>query len=109
MPRAAAMSQLTREHDLDPVAAENLLRYIADQEIATTAVPDDRTILIERIRDELGGWRVVSLLRLKQNSCAVGDGDHGEDSRVRRPGCRDDVVRRTDWSCGFRRRMHRRM
>jgi ATP-dependent helicase Lhr and Lhr-like helicase len=61
MPRAAAMSQLTREHDLNPVAAENLLRYIADQEIATVAVPDDRTILIERIRDELGGWRVCIL------------------------------------------------
>ena len=61
MPRAAAMSQLTREHDLDSLAAENLLRYLADQEIATAAVPDDRTIVIERIRDELGDWRVCVL------------------------------------------------
>ena len=29
--------ELTREHDLDPQAAENLLRYLADQELATTA------------------------------------------------------------------------
>src|SRR5581483_11187301 len=32
-----------------------------DQEIATTAVPDDRTIVIERVRDELGDWRVCVL------------------------------------------------
>ncbi len=56
--RNAALSRLTREHDLDPKAADNLLRFLADQELATTAVPDDRTIVIERCRDELGDWRV---------------------------------------------------
>ena len=61
MPRNAAISRLTREHDLDPQAAENLLRFLADQELATTAVPDDRTIVIERVRDELGDWRVCVL------------------------------------------------
>lgn len=61
MPRNAAISRLTREHDLEPQAAENLLRYLADQELATTAVPDDRTIVIERVRDELGYWRVCVL------------------------------------------------
>src|ERR1700749_2929023 len=61
MPHNAALSRLTREHDLDPQAAENLLRYLADQELATTAVPDDRTIVIERVRDELGDWRVCVL------------------------------------------------
>jgi ATP-dependent Lhr-like helicase len=61
MPRNAALSRLVREHDLDPTAAENLIRYLADQEIATTAVPDDRTIVIERVRDELGDWRVCVL------------------------------------------------
>jgi ATP-dependent helicase Lhr and Lhr-like helicase len=61
MPRNAAISRLTREHDLDPMAAENLLRFLADQELATTAVPDDRTIVIERVRDELGDWRVCVL------------------------------------------------
>ncbi len=61
MPHNAALARLTREHDLDPLAAENLLRYLADQELATTAVPDDRTIVIERVRDELGDWRVCVL------------------------------------------------
>ncbi len=61
LPRNAALSRLTREHDLTPVAAENLLRYLADQEIVTTVVPDDRTIIIERSRDELGDWRVCVL------------------------------------------------
>jgi ATP-dependent helicase Lhr and Lhr-like helicase len=61
MPHNAALARLTREHDLDPQAAENLLRFLADQELATTAVPDDRTIVIERVRDELGDWRVCVL------------------------------------------------
>ncbi len=61
MERNAAVSRLTREHDLDPQAADNLLRFLIDQEIATTEVPDDRTIVIERCRDELGDWRVCVL------------------------------------------------
>jgi ATP-dependent Lhr-like helicase len=61
MPRNAALSRLVREHDLDPMAAENLIRFLVDQEIATTAVPDDQTIVIERVRDELGDWRVCVL------------------------------------------------
>ncbi len=61
MPRAAAVARLVEEHDLHPLAAENVLRYLADQELATTIVPDDRTILIERVRDELGFWRVCLL------------------------------------------------
>jgi ATP-dependent Lhr-like helicase len=58
MERNAALSLLTREHDLDPRAADNLLRFLADQELATDFVPDDHTIVIERCRDELGDWRV---------------------------------------------------
>ncbi len=49
------------QHDLDPGAAENLMRYLADQENATGVIPDDRTIVIERSRDELGDWRVCVL------------------------------------------------
>ncbi|MDE1154100.1 MAG: DEAD/DEAH box helicase [Acidobacteriaceae bacterium] len=61
MPRTAAISRLTEKHDLDLQAAENLLRYLADQELATERVPDDRTVVVERIRDELGDWRVCVL------------------------------------------------
>jgi ATP-dependent helicase Lhr and Lhr-like helicase len=61
VPRSVAIARLTQEHDLDPLAAENLLRYLADQELATVVVPDDRNIVIERVRDELGDWRVCVL------------------------------------------------
>ena len=59
--RRRAIDRLMRAHDLDRVAAENLLQYLADQVAATGAVPDDRTIVVERCRDELGDWRVCVL------------------------------------------------
>jgi ATP-dependent Lhr-like helicase len=61
LPRPAALTRLIAEHDLDPGAAENLLEFLADQEAATGVVPDDRTVVIERCRDELGDWRVCVL------------------------------------------------
>ncbi|MFP5229839.1 MAG: DEAD/DEAH box helicase [Acidobacteriota bacterium] len=61
LPPNAAISRLVREHDLDAQAAENLLQLLTDQQAATTLVPDDRTIVVERIRDELGDWRVCVL------------------------------------------------
>jgi ATP-dependent Lhr-like helicase len=60
MPRAAAVDRLIRQHDLDTTAAENMLRYLDDQ-AAAGAVPDDRTLVIERCLDELGDWRVCLL------------------------------------------------
>jgi ATP-dependent helicase Lhr and Lhr-like helicase len=60
-PRSVAITRLTTEHDLELTAAENVLRYLADQELATVVVPDDRNIVIERVRDELGYWRVCVL------------------------------------------------
>ncbi len=44
---------------LDPLAATNLLAYLAEQREATGRLPDDRTILVERFRDELGDWRLA--------------------------------------------------
>ena len=61
LPQAAALTRLVNDHDLDPGAAENLLRFLADQAEATGQVPDDRTIVVERCRDELGDWRVCVL------------------------------------------------
>jgi ATP-dependent helicase Lhr and Lhr-like helicase len=55
---AAAMASLAAA-GLDELAARNLLRYLADQRAATGYVPDDRTLVVERFRDELGDWRVV--------------------------------------------------
>jgi ATP-dependent Lhr-like helicase len=60
MPAAKAAQRLVSHHDLDAAAAENLLRYLDDQ-AAAGAIPDDRTIVIERCLDELGDWRVCLL------------------------------------------------
>nr|BFF17796.1 hypothetical protein GCM10025730_13170 [Promicromonospora thailandica] len=52
-----------REHllaaGLDPWAADNLAAYLTEQRVGTGRVPDDRTVVVERFRDELGDWRVV--------------------------------------------------
>ncbi|HWG18003.1 MAG TPA: DEAD/DEAH box helicase [Acidobacteriaceae bacterium] len=61
MPQAVAIAALVKQHDLDANAAENLLRYLADQESSAGVIPDDATVLIERVRDELGFWRVCVL------------------------------------------------
>ena len=60
MPPAKAAERLVTHHDLDATAADNLLRYLDDQ-AAAGAVPDDRTLVIERCLDELGDWRVCLL------------------------------------------------
>jgi ATP-dependent Lhr-like helicase len=44
---------------LDTWAADNVLAYLAEQRQACGHVPDDRTIVVERFRDELGDWRVI--------------------------------------------------
>jgi ATP-dependent Lhr-like helicase len=43
---------------LDDFAARNLAAYLDEQREATGVLPDDRTIVVERFRDELGDWRV---------------------------------------------------
>jgi ATP-dependent Lhr-like helicase len=57
----AAVRRLTSEHDLDVLAARNFLQYLHDQRDATGAIPDDRTIVVERVLDDLGDWRVCVL------------------------------------------------
>ncbi|MFB4315367.1 DEAD/DEAH box helicase [Actinomadura sp. 21ATH] len=44
---------------LDEWAAANLVSYLAEQREAAGHVPDDRTLVVERFRDELGDWRMV--------------------------------------------------
>ncbi|HET9188685.1 MAG TPA: DEAD/DEAH box helicase, partial [Acidothermaceae bacterium] len=58
LPKEQAVSRL-RAAGLDEWAADNLLSYLAEQQEATGHLPDDRTIVVERFRDELGDWRVV--------------------------------------------------
>jgi ATP-dependent Lhr-like helicase len=47
------------EGGLDEWAVDNLLAYLGDQREAIRHLPDDRTIVIERFRDELGDWRLT--------------------------------------------------
>ncbi len=54
-------TRLRRFGDLDERAARNLTAYLDDQREATGVVPDDRTIVIERFRDEIGDWRICLL------------------------------------------------
>jgi ATP-dependent Lhr-like helicase len=61
VPKPVALTRLVAEHDLDPNAAENLIQFLDDQHAATGQVPDDRNIVIERVRDELGDWRMCVL------------------------------------------------
>ncbi|SHI81873.1 ATP-dependent helicase Lhr and Lhr-like helicase [Nocardiopsis flavescens] len=44
---------------LDPWAARNLAAYVAEQREAVGQVPDDRTVVVERFRDQVGERRVV--------------------------------------------------
>ncbi len=55
---------LARDHALDPLAARNLVAYVADQRAAAGGVPTDRVITVERFRDEVGDWRVCILTPL---------------------------------------------
>ncbi|MDH4159877.1 MAG: DEAD/DEAH box helicase, partial [Actinomycetota bacterium] len=52
-----AAGERIRASGLDDWAADNLLAYLAEQERATGHLPDDRTIVVERFRDEIGDWR----------------------------------------------------
>ncbi|MFZ1153266.1 MAG: DEAD/DEAH box helicase, partial [Solirubrobacteraceae bacterium] len=47
--------------DLDERSARNLLEYLREQQAATHVLPSDRTIVLERFRDEIGDWRLCVL------------------------------------------------
>jgi ATP-dependent Lhr-like helicase len=59
--RESALQRLRADVGLDPWAAENLVNYLDEQLEVTGAVPDDRTVVVERFRDEIGDWRVCIL------------------------------------------------
>lgn len=55
------LTRLRERHGLDELAAANLVSYLDEQFEVSGAVPDDRTIVVERFRDEIGDWRVCIL------------------------------------------------
>jgi ATP-dependent Lhr-like helicase len=60
-PHEEAVGRLRQDFGLDRLAAENLVAYLDDQRAAAGAVPDDRTIVVERFRDEVGDFRICVL------------------------------------------------
>src|SRR5438270_4233814 len=46
---------------LDDRASWNLIEFLREQERATGVVPSDRTVVVERFRDEIGDWRICIL------------------------------------------------
>jgi ATP-dependent helicase Lhr and Lhr-like helicase len=54
-------AELAAGYDLDERAARNLSAFLREQRDATRVVPSDRTIVIERFRDEIGDWRLCVL------------------------------------------------
>ncbi len=58
MPADDALVRLAEVHALDERAAANVVAYLDEQAEATGVVPDDRTLVVERFRDEIGDWRI---------------------------------------------------
>src|SRR5204863_1354895 len=56
-----ALARLQEQHHLDAHAARNLVAFLHEQAAATGAVPSDRTVVVERFRDEIGDWRLCIL------------------------------------------------
>jgi ATP-dependent Lhr-like helicase len=61
VPDERAEARLRDRFGLDELAARNLVQYLRDERDAAGVVPDDRTVVVERFRDELGDWRVCIL------------------------------------------------
>ncbi len=59
--RRGGRRPLMDHYGLDHLAAVNVILYLDEQVEATGVVPDDRTVVIERFRDEIGDWRVCIL------------------------------------------------
>jgi len=56
-----SVETLEAGYDLDRRAAKNLLQFLTEQQAATRVIPSDRTIVVERFRDEIGDWRLCVL------------------------------------------------
>jgi ATP-dependent Lhr-like helicase len=56
-----ASSKLVADFRLDQWAADNLASYLEQERAATGHLPTDRTIVVQRFKDEIGDWRIVLL------------------------------------------------
>ena len=69
----AAAKRLREEHGLDARAATNLIAYLDEQREATGEVPSDRTIVVERYRDDIGTGACASSRPGRPRPRALGD------------------------------------
>ena len=59
---AQALARLRGDYHLDERAAGNLVTFLREQASANGGVvPSDRTVVVERFRDEIGDWRICIL------------------------------------------------
>jgi ATP-dependent helicase Lhr and Lhr-like helicase len=56
-----ALKRLREDFHLDGHAGRNLLTFLQEQAAATGVVPSDRSVVVERFKDEIGDWRVCIL------------------------------------------------
>src|SRR4051812_43143908 len=59
--RKTMASKEPKVDGLDAYAEANLLAFLREQERSTGVVPSDRTVVVERFRDEIGDWRICIL------------------------------------------------
>lgn len=53
------LERIVHAAGLDDFATANLVSLLREQNSATGHLPTDRTLLVERFRDELGDWRLI--------------------------------------------------
>lgn len=56
-----ARQTLREEYALDDWATNSLINFFDDERRATGVLPTDRSIVVQRFRDEIGDWRIVVL------------------------------------------------
>ncbi|MDX1690872.1 MAG: DEAD/DEAH box helicase [Acidimicrobiia bacterium] len=56
-----ATETLTDRYRLERRAAANLVQFLQEEREATGTLPTDRTLVLQKFRDEIGDWRVVLL------------------------------------------------
>jgi ATP-dependent Lhr-like helicase len=61
LPILRATEVLQERHGFDTGACQSLLEYLHEQREATAVVPNDRAIVVERFKDEVGDYRVCIL------------------------------------------------
>jgi ATP-dependent helicase Lhr and Lhr-like helicase len=61
LPMLRAHETLKEQHGFDDGACQTLLEYFYEQRAATAVVPNDRAIVVERFKDEVGDFRVCIL------------------------------------------------